>query len=171
MRRRDFLRLAAGAAAVAAGGCGSSKPKARSDAAKPGTDTALRIALWSHFIPGYDAWFDQEYTRQWSEKHAVEVVVDHIPYTDLAGRAGIELASRSGHDIFGFITPPPVYEDEVIDHREIVEEVESKLGKMSPLVERNVWEANYMNSAQTRKLFDADYAEYKSLLTELGLIK
>ena len=38
-------------------------------------------------------------------------------------------------------------------------------------VERNVWEANYLNSAQTRKLFDAEYAEYRVLLTELGLIK
>ena len=38
-------------------------------------------------------------------------------------------------------------------------------------VERNVWSANYMNSAQTRKLFEADYAEYKTLLGELGLIK
>ncbi len=38
-------------------------------------------------------------------------------------------------------------------------------------LERNVWEANYRNSAQTRKLFEADYAEYKALLTELGLIK
>lgn len=38
-------------------------------------------------------------------------------------------------------------------------------------VERNVWEANYMNSSQTRKLFDADYAEYRVLLAELGLTK
>lgn len=38
-------------------------------------------------------------------------------------------------------------------------------------VERNVWEANYMNSAQTRKLFDSDYAEYRVLLSELGMIK
>jgi len=38
-------------------------------------------------------------------------------------------------------------------------------------VERNVWQANYLNSAQTKKLFEDDYAEYKALLTELGLIK
>ena len=38
-------------------------------------------------------------------------------------------------------------------------------------VERNVWEANYLNSAQTRKLFESDYAEFKTLLTELGLLK
>ena len=38
-------------------------------------------------------------------------------------------------------------------------------------VERNVWEANYMNSARTRKLFESDYAEFKTLLAELGLAK
>lgn len=38
-------------------------------------------------------------------------------------------------------------------------------------VERNTWEANYLNSAQTRKLYEAEHAEYKTLLTELGLLK
>ena len=38
-------------------------------------------------------------------------------------------------------------------------------------VERNVWVANYKNSVQTRKLFEDDYAEFKTLLSELGLIK
>jgi putative tricarboxylic transport membrane protein len=38
-------------------------------------------------------------------------------------------------------------------------------------VERNVWESNYLNSTQTAKLFEADYAEFKGLLTELGLVK
>jgi multiple sugar transport system substrate-binding protein len=135
--RRDFLRLAAGAAAVATGcNAASDKPKASSGAAKG--ERTLRIALWSHFIPGYDAWFDEEYTTRWSDKNDVEVVVDHIPYAELGARAGAEVAAKSGHDIFGFITPPPTFEDEVIDHREIVEEVEAKLGKMSPLVERNI---------------------------------
>lgn len=38
-------------------------------------------------------------------------------------------------------------------------------------VERNVWESNYLNSVQTKKLFETDYAEFKTLLTELGLVK
>ena len=38
-------------------------------------------------------------------------------------------------------------------------------------VERNVWQQNYLNSAQTKKLFEDDYAEYKALLTELGLVR
>lgn len=36
---------------------------------------------------------------------------------------------------------------------------------------RNTWEHNFMNSAATRKFFDAEYAEHKAILTELGLRK
>lgn len=38
-------------------------------------------------------------------------------------------------------------------------------------LEQNTWEANYLNSAQTRKLFDEDHAEYRGILGELGMIK
>ncbi len=33
------------------------------------------------------------------------------------------------------------------------------------------WESNYLNSNETRKLFDSNYAEYRSILTDLGMIK
>lgn len=36
---------------------------------------------------------------------------------------------------------------------------------------RNTWEPNYLNSAQTRRLLDTDYAEYKAILSDLGMIK
>ncbi|MGH9040003.1 MAG: ABC transporter substrate-binding protein [Acidimicrobiia bacterium] len=152
--RRDFLRLAALAGAGAAlGGFGCSGGEAGSGAdggTSAGQDTeadpktqagekTLRIALWSHFIPRYDAWWDDEYTRRWGEEHGVNVVVDHIPYAQLGPRAAAEVAAGEGHDLFAFITPPPVFEDDVIDHREIVEEVEAKVGKMAPIMERNVF--------------------------------
>lgn len=38
-------------------------------------------------------------------------------------------------------------------------------------LQRNEWEPNYLDSDRTRRLFDADYAEYKSILVELGMIK
>lgn len=38
-------------------------------------------------------------------------------------------------------------------------------------IERNVVEANYLDSGQTRKLFDSNSAEYRSILGELGMIK
>jgi multiple sugar transport system substrate-binding protein len=144
--RREFLRVAAGAAAVAATGaaCGSgsdkSKPSgtAAKGAARRGERT-LRIAQFSHFVPTYDQWFDDEYTKQWGEEHNVEVLVDHIPLHELPARAAAEVAAGRGHDLFQFTAAPPAFEDDVIDHREIVEEVEAKLGKMTSLVERSVF--------------------------------
>jgi multiple sugar transport system substrate-binding protein len=141
--RRGFLRLTAGAAAVAVlgGACasGSDKPKAGSTADSAGNGRkTLRIVQWSHFVPAYDAWFDGEYTKRWGEEHDVEVVVDHVPLGEVTGRADTEVATGRGHDIFGFTTPPPAYEDNVIDHREIVEEVVGKVGPMTPLLERSV---------------------------------
>jgi multiple sugar transport system substrate-binding protein len=145
--RRKFLRLAAGGAAacaVATGGCssGSDKPK-ESDAnggpgAGNGAPRKLRIATWSHFVPAYDTWFDNEFTKRWGEEHDVNVVVDHLPLNELPIRGDSEAAVKRGHDLFWFINPRASLEDDVIDHREIVEEVVGKLGKMVPLVERSV---------------------------------
>ncbi len=144
--RRDFLRLAAGAAAVAATGIGCSSGSDKTKAsgaqkAKGGAgngDRTLRIAQWSHFVPAYDAWFDTEYTQRWGEEQGVEVVVDHLALDELPGRAGAEVAARRGHDLFGFIFPPAGFEDEVIDHREVVEEVAASVGRLAPLAERSV---------------------------------
>lgn len=137
MDRRDFLRLAGTAAAMAAvgGSCDSGSDERKGARAAP---RQLRIAQWSHFVPGYDSWFDSEYTRRWGEQRDVEVLVDHIPFAQLQTRADAEVAAQHGHDIFGFITPPPVFEDQVIDHNELVADVEVRVGKMTALVERSV---------------------------------
>ena len=144
--RREFLRLAALAGAGAAlGGAACASGNGRSDAGqKPttspgGGERTLRIIQWTHFVPAYDAWFDNEYTRRWGEEHDVKVVVDHIVQEQLPERAQAEVAAQRGHDLFFNATAGgPALEDEVIDHREIVEEVEAKVGKMAPLVERTV---------------------------------
>lgn len=38
-------------------------------------------------------------------------------------------------------------------------------------LERNYWEAGYLGSAETRRQLDAQYAEYRTLLGELGLAR
>jgi putative tricarboxylic transport membrane protein len=38
-------------------------------------------------------------------------------------------------------------------------------------VQSNSWDANYLDSDGTRKLFDEDYREYRSILSDLGLLK
>jgi multiple sugar transport system substrate-binding protein len=143
--RRDFLRLAAGAAAGAFGAaCGSGSDKTSGTTAAKAKGNArkgertLRIAQWSHFVPAYDAWFDNEFTKRWGEEHGVEVLVDHIPFPELRSRVEAELAAGRRHDVFAFLVPPAGLEDDVIDHREIVEEVAAKVGPLTPLVERSI---------------------------------
>ncbi len=39
------------------------------------------------------------------------------------------------------------------------------------MLERNVMEANYLDSSQTRRLFDSENAKFRGILAELGMIK
>jgi multiple sugar transport system substrate-binding protein len=144
LARRDFLRLAGAALAATGVSCSSSgAEKSKAATATTAADgkgkRTLRIAQWRHGVPTYDAWFDNEFAKRWGEEHGVEVVVDHIDLAELPARAEADVAARGPHDVFGFVYPPPTFEDEVIDHREIVQEVEAKIGKMTPLVERSIF--------------------------------
>ena len=38
-------------------------------------------------------------------------------------------------------------------------------------VRSNSWDANYLDSEETKKLFDSDYKDYRSILGDLGLLK
>ena len=131
--RRQFVRAAG--TALAAGAlpglaCGPGKRAT-------GSQKTLRIVQWSHFVPGYDRWFDRVYAKQWGERNGTEVIVDHMAATEVNARAAAEAAAGQGHDLFLFMSPPAAYEGHVIDHREIVEEVERLHGKMVPLAERS----------------------------------
>ncbi len=79
----------------------------------------LKILQWAHFVPAYDKWFDNEYTKQWGEKNDTEVIVDHVGIPAINSRAAAEVSAQKGHDLFMFLWPPPTYETQVIDHREI----------------------------------------------------
>ncbi len=138
MDRRDFLRMAAGAATLAAGSAcsweSSGGTSAKSAAAKP----KLRILQWNHYIPAYDQWFDG-FAARWGEEHDTEVLVDHLNVDDIRLRASAEISSQRGHDLVAFVvTRAPGFEDEVIDHRDIVAELEGKVGPMLPVLARGV---------------------------------
>ena len=69
MTRRRFARLA-GAGALAAGGPAFLfTDKARA------ADKTLKIVQWSHFVPGYDKWFDGVFTKEWGQKNNTQVTV------------------------------------------------------------------------------------------------
>ena len=123
MTRRQFAKIA-GAGALAAGGPAFLFP----DRAKAAGKT-LKICQWSHFVPGYDKWFDGVYTKEWGQKNDTEVIVDHIAIGEINARAAAEVSAKKGHDLFMFLSPPAAYEKQTIDHKEIYDAVEKKHGK------------------------------------------
>ena len=146
--RRDFLRLTAGGAAIAATGAGcngrSGTTKSEAGTATTGAGAngkrTLRIAQWTHYVSGYDQWWDEVYTKGWGERNGVEVTVNHFDINQASAHAEIEVASQQGHDLFHFnLSSPASFEDHVIDHRELIEEVEAKAGKLTPFIRRSVY--------------------------------
>ncbi len=89
----------------------------------------LKILQWNHFVPGYDKWFNETYIKQWGQKNDTDVIVDNVGVATLNSRAAAEASAQKGHDLFMFLWPSPVYEDQVIDHAEIYQECERKYGK------------------------------------------
>jgi multiple sugar transport system substrate-binding protein len=135
LTRGDLLKRAgAGAAAVGlAGGAGAEKAFSFAGPLRykgRWLSKDLKIMQWVHFVPDYDKWLDGVWIKQWGEKNDTQVTVDHVNLTELPARAAAEVAAQGGHDLFQFLSPPPAYEDQVLDHKEIVQEVSRKFGKM-----------------------------------------
>ena len=99
----------------------------------------LRIIQWVHFVPAYDRWFDNTYTKVWGRKNDTEVTVDHINLTDLPARAASEVAARSGHDLFQHLSPPAAFEDQVIGLGDIIQQATRRLGPMKGVARRSAY--------------------------------
>jgi len=99
----------------------------------------LKIMQWSHFVPGYDKWFDGTFTREWGARHNTNVIVDHIAAPEINARAAAEAAAKKGHDLFMFVSPPAAYEKHVIDHLDIYQEAERKHGPKIALAEKSTY--------------------------------
>ena len=138
--RRKFIR-AVGAAGLAASVGPFIIPRP-ARAAK-----TLKILQWSHFIPAYDKWFDGTYTKEWGKKNDTEVIVDHVGIPAINSRAAAEVSAQKGHDLFMFLWPAPAYEEQVIDHREIYEEISRKHGKPIDLAVKSTY------NPKTKKYF------------------
>ena len=151
--RARLLRRAAGAAAATAIG-GVSAPYAFAGPLRySGRWLAgdLSVVQWSHFIPAYGGWF-RTWARDWGERNDVDVTVDFEPYTDLPALAATEVKRQRGHDIFGFLSPPAQYEDQVIDHRNIVSQVEKAVGPYGEIGKHSTY------NPRTKKYFGvSDY--------------
>ena len=132
LTRRDVVKTAA--AAGAAAGIGPFFHATPARAAK-----TLKILQWSHFVPGYDRWFNNTYTKEWGKKNDTEVIVDNINLALLESRAAAEVSAQKGHDLVQFLFPPSALEKSVLPLNDIVQEVTKKLGKMTDVALRSTY--------------------------------
>jgi multiple sugar transport system substrate-binding protein len=140
LTRRYVIKTAAGAGlAVGVGPIVHTRP---AHAAK-----TLKILQWSHFVPGYDRWFNNEYTKEWGKKNDTEVIVDNINLALLESRAAAEVSAQKGHDLFFFLLPPSVFEDQVVPMNDVYAECEKRHGKPIDLAIKSTY------NPKTRKYF------------------
>jgi multiple sugar transport system substrate-binding protein len=148
LSRRDLLKKgAAGAAAVGAAGAaapfsfaGPLKYKGRYLSGN------LSLITWVHFVPAYDQWLDP-WAKAWGEKNDVQVTIEHINNTLLDQRAAAEVAAQQGHDLFFNLHPMAAYEDQVINHKPIIQEVAKKLGPYMDIAVKSTY------NPKTKKYF------------------
>jgi len=107
----------------------------------------LKILQWNHFVPAYDTWFNGQYVKEWGKKNDTEVIVDNVGVTTLNSRAAAEVSAKQGHDLFLFLSPPPVYENQVVDMTEVYTAVEKKHGKPIELAVKSTY------NPKTKKYF------------------
>jgi multiple sugar transport system substrate-binding protein len=130
--RRDFIRIAAGSAAVGPFFLFPDRALA--------SQKTLKIAKWAHLLPEYDRWFEDVLAKQWGAQHDVRVVVDHIPVEQVYARASAEVKAAKGHDVFIFPWPPAEYQQHATDHSEIYQTVAGKYGNVNRLGHKSTFD-------------------------------
>jgi len=148
LSRRELLKKGAvGAATLGAAGAGApfsfAGPLKYKGRWLKGNLTAI---TWVHFVPSYDQWLDP-WAKAWGEKNDVQVTIEHINNTLLDARAASEVAAQQGHDLFFNLHPMASYEDQVINHAPIVQQVAKKLGPYMPIAKASTY------NPKTKKYF------------------
>ena len=130
LSRRGFLKTTG--AGVAGGALATMLDARQAPAQIKGT--TLRILQWSHFIPAYDNWFDNQFVKEWGDKNGVKVRVDHIPHLELPARMAAEFAAGAGHDIImnGSSILTRLYYKSLADISDVYDAVGKKYGGWIP---------------------------------------
>jgi multiple sugar transport system substrate-binding protein len=163
--RRDFIR-ATGAGALATGLGANVIVPGRAGAAKK----TLKILQWVHFVPAYDEWFNKKYIKEWGEKNDTEVTVDNIGLADIPARAAAEVSAQKGHDLFQFNSPPPTFEEQVLDMKDVVQECERRFGKPIDLAIKSTYNPKTKKFFAFSPSFTPDPVNYRQdLFGQVGL--
>jgi multiple sugar transport system substrate-binding protein len=136
-RHRKLSRRGSIKAATAAGIAASVGPFFHVTPARAAR--TLKILQWSHFVPGYDRWFNNTYTKEWGKKNDTEVTVDNINLALIESRAAAEVSAQKGHDLVLFLAPPAVFEDQVVPMNDVYAECEKAHGKAIDLAVKSTY--------------------------------
>ena len=130
----------------------------------------LRIMTWTHFVPDYEKWLDNTYAKQWGERNDVEVKIDHINNALLYGTAASQVAGKSGHDLFWFISPPSTFQKQVVPVNDLVQEVTKKFGPMTRVARRSTYNPKTKQYFGFPETYAPDPVQYRrSYLEEAGV--
>jgi multiple sugar transport system substrate-binding protein len=123
----------------------------------------------SHFVPAYDVWSNTQYIKEWGAKNDTEVTVDNINNTLIPSRAA-EVAAQKGHDLVMFLSPPSVYEDQVVDLKDVYAECEKKYGKAIDLAVKSTFNPRTKKYFAFSDSYVPDPINYRSdLWGEIGM--
>ena len=165
VNRREFLKTTATGAAAAGIGANIIIP-GQSHAVKK----TLRILNWVHFVPAYDEWFNKKYVVEWGQKNDTEVTVDNIGIAGVNARAAAEVSAQKGHDLFLFNWPPPSFEEQTVDMKDVYAELEKKVGKPIDLAIKSTYNPKTKKFYALSPSFTPDPVNYrKDLFGEVGL--
>ncbi len=164
VNRRKFLATT-GAGALAAGVGANLVVPGRARAAKK-----LRILQWVHFVPAYDEWFNKKYAVEWGKKNDTEVTVDNIGLAGINARAAAEVSAQKGHDLFLFNWPPPTFEEQTVDMKDVYTELERKLGKPIDLAVKSTYNPKTKKYYAFSPSFTPDPVNYRQdLFGQVGM--
>src|SRR5262249_42055270 len=163
--RRQFIK-ATGAGALGASIGASVLVPGRARAAKK----TLKILQWVHFVPAYDEWFNKKLAKEWGEKNDTEVIVDNIGIAGINPRATAEVSAQKGHDLFLFNWPPPSFEEQTVDMKDVYQELERKLGKPVDLAIKSTYNPKTKKYYAFSPSFTPDPVNYRQdLFGAVGL--
>jgi len=98
--------------------------------------TELKILQWSHFVPAYDAWFD-DFAKAWGQANNVAVTVDHINTAEIPTTIAGEISAGEGHDLVEHISSLAQYEKAMVDMTDVVTEAANRHGAQLDMCKRN----------------------------------
>lgn len=93
--------------------------------------TRLQIMQWSHFVPAYDAWFDNEFAPAWGEANNVEVTVDHLDIASLDPSLIAALDAGEGPTLVELPLAAANYVEGVHDLSDLAARLEEEFGPMN----------------------------------------